>query len=90
MAAIAETFLILYSQLSDTDFRAGVLASRRLSTSPGATTKQPVGRPSPRMVRPPRRPQQDDTGFKRSGHDSPYDGANHFADLMTNALTAGR
>ncbi len=83
MAAIAETFDVLYPQLRDTDFRRDV-PRLQVPVYVVEGRHEASGRSTParewfEMLRAPRKQW---VLFERSGHTPPYDEPGHFAELM--------
>jgi proline iminopeptidase len=89
MAAIAETFHVLYPQLSDTDFRDDVprldVPVYLVEGQYEAAGRETLAREWFDLLE---APSKRYTAFEKSGHDPPYDEPGHFAELMTIVLTA--
>jgi pimeloyl-ACP methyl ester carboxylesterase len=89
MAAIAETFHVLYPQLSGTDFRDDVprldIPVYLVEGSHEAAGRETLARQWFNTLD---APSKDYIVFDKSGHTPPYDEPGRFADLMTTILTA--
>jgi proline iminopeptidase len=91
MAAIAETFHVLYPQLSDTDFRHDVprldVPVYLVEGQHEAAGRETLAREWFDLLA---APSKSYITFQRSGHDPPYDEPGHFADLMTEILATSK
>jgi proline iminopeptidase len=89
MAAIAETFHVLYPQLGDTDFRDDVprldVPVYLIEGRHEAAGRETLARTWFDHLAAPRKAY---TVFEKSGHDPQYDEPGHFADLMNNVRMA--
>lgn len=89
MAAIAETFDILYPQLAGTDFRADVprldVPVYLVEGSHEAAGRETLARQWFDTLA---APSKDYLVFDKSGHTPPYDEPGRFADLMTQVIAA--
>ncbi|QCX27690.1 alpha/beta fold hydrolase [Nocardioides jishulii] len=87
MAAIAETFHVLYPQLSDTNFRADVprldVPIYLVEGAHEAAGRETVAREWFDALS---APSKEYVVFERSGHTPPYDEPGRFADLMSQVL----
>jgi proline iminopeptidase len=89
MAAIAETFNVLYPQLSHTDFRDDVprleVPVYLVAGSHEAAGRETLAREWFDALA---APSKDYLVFDHSGHTPPYDEPGRFADLMNNVVAA--
>jgi pimeloyl-ACP methyl ester carboxylesterase len=89
MAAIAETFHVLYPQLTDTDFRVDIpsldVPVYLLEGQHEAAGRETLAREWFDLLE---APSKRYTVFEKSGHDPPYDEPGHFSEFMANVLTA--
>jgi proline iminopeptidase len=91
MAAIAETFHVLYPQLSGTDFRVDVprldVPVYLVEGSPEATGRETLAREWFNLLA---APGKHYVRFGHSGHTPPYDEPGHFAELMSHIVAADK
>jgi pimeloyl-ACP methyl ester carboxylesterase len=89
MAAIAETFHVLYPQLRNTDFRVDIpsldVPVYLLEGQHEAAGRETLAREWFELLE---APSKRYTVFEKSGHDPPYDEPGHFSKFMANVLTA--